>query len=125
MSQTTLFPLQSNPYPLGLTAPTSGTPLRVIHYVYSVLAYVDSILSQWQIAKLLSVQALPGNTGNVYVLNNSSAADTVNYSNVLAVLTPGSIFNSNAYAMGQVAFANFWIDVQDTGDGAISFIELV
>jgi len=115
MAQTTLFPLQSNPYPLGVVAPTAGTPLRLTNYLTAVAGFTDVGLSQNQIVELFSIQALPGNTGNVYVLNSSAAADLTNYSNVLGILTAGSVFNSKAYTMGPLNFYNIWIDVGTTG----------
>ena len=101
----------SNPASLGFVKPTAGMPKNLTSNYTNLLAnfYVQS----------LSIQALPSNSGNVYVLSNSTAADKTNGLNVVAILSAGQSIPFNSPGQGSIQPAQYWIDVDTTGDGAL------
>ena len=108
-----LKPYTTNPVPLGASAPTAGTPVKITN------RYTD--LGS-EVMHSIFIRSLPTNSGRVYILNSSSAADTTNYLNVIDVLTPGSFWSSSYYGMNGILPDSIYIDVQTTGDKAIASI---
>jgi hypothetical protein len=100
------------PCPLGLIAPLAGTPLAIVSN------FTD--LTQERV-HYLQIQALPGNTANVYVLNNQLAADKVAYTNVLAVIGAGQAYvpTLSSQVRNLWRLSSFWIDSDVNGEGAI------
>lgn len=113
------LPLSFNPFPLGLTkVPSKGTAVQIVNQ------YADlSALAHFEVHNLI-VQALLGNTGNVYVLiqTSNAAADTTNYLNVLAYLAPGQSWSAQYYAMDNIDICKIWIDADTNNNGVICSI---
>lgn len=101
----------SNPAPLGYIKPVAGTPLQVT----SNFTNLDVTFA----VQSLSIQAHPSNTGLIYVLSNSSAADTASGTNILAVLSAGQSIPFNGIALGGIHPAQFWIDASAANQIAI------
>lgn len=111
----TLRPYPNLPCSLGLIAPTSGTPLAITNN-YTDLAT--------EFVNHFTIQALTTNTGLLYVLQNSSSADTSTYKNVIAILTAGQVYvpvptpgSTNPWQI-----STFFIDVASTGDSGFAVI---
>jgi len=100
--------LPTNPAPLGFLEPTAGTPL-------SVLANFTGGITGPSLFSSKSFQAHPSNSGLIYVLNSSSAADTTNGTNILAVLSAGQSITFTSQAVGLISPKNYWIDTSVTG----------
>jgi hypothetical protein len=128
-TQTTVLPLQTNPYPLGAIKPTAGTPLplsagwaRTGTLYFPAAGFTDIAVAATTEYNLLTIQILPGNSasGLVYILNNASPADTVNYTNVLGVLSATApVFNNIMQGIGALQVNQIWIDVSHTTDGVL------
>jgi hypothetical protein len=108
--------------PLAVMAPTSGTPVQVGSFYTSIPT--GNPTGQ---VHAISVQALPGNTNVVYVLINPTnpasppgAADTTNYTNVLAVLSAGQSWSSVYAGADNISPSWIWVDVNTTGDKALA-----
>ena len=104
---------RSNPAPLGFAAPVAGTPVNVC------ANFTDLTGAQFQ---SLSIQASVANTGTVYILSNSSAADTTNGTNIIGELQAGQSLPFSGLAQGGITPSQFWIDVSATGNKAIPIV---
>lgn len=109
----TFYNQQTNPAPLGYIKPVQGTPLRVTSN------FTDLATATFQ---SLAIQAHPNNGGNIYILSNSAAADTVNGTNVLAILQAGQSLPLNGLALGGVQPSQFWIDADAANCIAIPIV---
>lgn len=106
-------PGNTNPGTLRYVKPTAGTPLQVTSN------FTDLSGKQFQ---SLSIQAHPSNTGLIYILTNSTAADTANGTNVLAVLSGGQSIPFSGIALGGITPSQYWIDTDTTGSIAIPVV---
>jgi len=107
---------------LGKVTTTSGTPIRITNNLSSPSAY--------KACHAIMIEALPTNSGKVYIMDRSTgviatfvgvicvlAIPTTNFIPVFTVGFSGSVNPINA--------ADFYIDVETTGEGAlISVLEL-
>ena len=115
-----------NPCPLGVrTVAAAGTAVQLCGN------FTD--LSNRHV-HYLEVQALPGNSDNIYVLAASgdppwtlpdgtagvTGADTTNYLNVLRVLVPGESWAVPSWRLNLLRLGQFWIDSVDNNDKVIS-----
>lgn len=103
----------SNPAALGFIKPTPGTPVQVTSNFDNLSAFA---------CQSLSIQAHPANGGNIYVLSNKTAADTVNGTNVLAILAAGQSIPFSGLAQGGLVPAQFWIDADAASCKAIPIV---
>jgi hypothetical protein len=101
----------SNPASLGFVKPTAGTPKNLVSNYTNLLANFC--------VQSLSIQALPSNSGNVYVLDNSTAADKTNGLNIIAILTAGQSIPLNSPGQGSIQPAQYWIDADVSGEGVL------
>lgn len=100
---------------LGATkVTTAGTPVPLI------ASGADATLVSAGI-RSYQIQSLPTNTGKMYLLSNSSAADTTNYSNVLYVWTSaGESLGNAALAMNSIdRITDLYLDSQINGEGVL------
>jgi hypothetical protein len=107
---------------LGKVTATSGTPVRITNNQTSPSAR--------KACHAIMIEALPSNTGKVYVMDRSTGI-IATFVGVIAVL---AIPTSNFIPVFTVGFsggvnpinaADFYIDVETTGEGAIiSVLEL-
>jgi hypothetical protein len=111
----TAQPFKSNPVPLGVLSGTAGTPKQVTSNFSDLLGVPF---------RELRFQALVANTGIIYILNNSSAADTTNYTNVVLIIdktAPGNdkTIPSDPSPATIVIPSSFWVDWATSGDKVI------
>jgi hypothetical protein len=109
-------PLSCMPFPLGAVLPVANTPLRICSNFTDMNSEVVSSL--W-------IQALPSNTGTVYILSQQSAVakDLVLYSNVVSSLDPGQGIPLNGKYMNQVSLGTVWVDPVVSGEGVFASIQ--
>lgn len=103
------FP-NSNPAALGFIKPTAGTPLKLT----ANFADLENVPF-----KSVLIQAHPSNTGVVYVLSTSAAADKTNGTNIMSILAAGQSLPYSGIALGGINPSRVWIDVDTTGDQVI------
>lgn len=110
----TALPFSTIPFPLGSTTVDAGAPASIVNH------FTD--LGGIRVQSLM-VKAHPNNSGVVFVLNSSAAADTVNFLNVLDILAAGqSIVFSGKYG-NQIDISKVWTDGDTDGDIAIATIQ--
>lgn len=103
-------PFRTSIMSLGAVAPTAGTP-KTLTSNYTDLGGAPF--------GVITVRALAGNTGNVYILNSSSAADTSNYLNVVEILIPGGFWSTSSSGVNMFVASQYYIDVDSTGAKAV------
>lgn len=72
----------------------------------------------------ITIQAAPGNSGDVYVCNTEAAPDKTNYSNVLAVLDAREKFEWHRDHLNNACdISHLFIGADDADDFAIAYID--
>ena len=101
-----------SPFPLGQIKPGGTTSCVLITANYTDLAnlFADSVV----------VQALPGNSANMYICSNASAPDTTNYTNILFVLPPGAFWSDASAAMNTIALGTIYVGASNSSDSCIA-----
>lgn len=109
-------PLITMPYPLGAIKPNANTPLKITNNFTDI----DSLIVQ-----SVTIQALASNNAAIYVLcqTGSTAKDTTNYTNILAVLTAGQTLTLAGRYGNQIVLGNVQIDPTTSGQGAFAWFQ--
>lgn len=100
--------------PLGAAIVSSpGTPVPLVSTSSAGYKYVHNSHS-------FIVQALPTNAGIAYLLSNSSAADTTNYTNVCYCLTAaGAAFGQGSTAVNDLDISTLYVDASAASCGVL------
>lgn len=109
-------PLNTTPFPLGAIKPTANTPLKITNNFTDI----DTLVVQ-----SVTIQALAGNLAAIYVLcqAGSTAKDTTNYTNVIAVLTAGQSITISGRYGNQIVLGNLQIDPTTSTQGAFAWFQ--
>ena len=107
----TLKPFASNPVPFGtVTVAAANTPVRLTS------GFTD--MAGEGFAEIRFV-AVAGNTGaNIYILSNSSAKDTTNFTNIILVIPKGNsdTIPKVAFLSNAIIASTLWVDADTSGD---------
>jgi hypothetical protein len=125
----------TSPFSLGLTTvAAAGTAVQLIHnFIDPVSPSPPLTPLANRTVKWLQIRALDTNGGMIYVVVQNglppwpnpaggtlTGADTVNYLNVVQLLSAGETWNAPAYMMNAIRLGQFWVDAAVNGDKAIA-----
>lgn len=92
---------------------SSGTPVLLV-------ASNNQNIASARNCHTFIVQALPNTSGFIYLLSNSTAADTTNYTNVIyAFQTAGEVFGQGSTAVNDLDLTNLYVDAANNGNGLL------
>lgn len=114
------IPIKTNPLPLGKLVP--GAPFATA--CISVLAnYTGTGILVSTACDQVGLQAASGNVGNIYVCSSAAAPDTVNFTNIIAILSAGGTFaNTATIALNDVELSNIFIGAGNATDYCFGYL---
>lgn len=101
------------PFPLGLLKPgatfASASVALTVNYADLAVLSADSVV----------IQALPGNSGNIYICSTAATPDLTTYVNVLFVLPAGAYWDNASSALNTVPLGSYYVGGDNADDAAI------
>lgn len=106
-----LKPFITNPVPFGtVTVAAANTPVRLTS------GFTDLAGEGFAELRLVAPSANAG--ANIYILSNSTAKDTTNFTNIILVIPKGNsdTIPKVAFLSNAILASTLWVDADNSGD---------